>query len=1369
MKSLRERQDSQYIDHDRQSGVTRFKKTRRLSPVSSILCVILAVFFMISTVSVSFQNLPLTAYADDEGDAKEELEDKADDYIVDEEEGDPFWKTLEKMNDDNDPSAKNDFGSVMARLFTTQYMNDTSKGSSQLGLSNGINGSGMNCHVNAPGAGTPMYHNCDVPNIVTELIQDAASFLMQSGPNNSDVQSVTLNWGAFGLPDSLPDDGAPVDPSARGVKYTGLELYGYNMRLTTYVGEWDHIKVMTSARALANFGWMDNIKMSVTSIFEGVGTGLEVASDNFTDGISTGDVFGAIGGFFTGFFEGGAAGGIHSILDTSDLNVFNTYAWYRVGYGGTLYGARELTGAEIAARARTEMLNMITSGRPEDAFIPEDLAAISEGPDYPIDAISKCVLNRGDLSDVEWGKSDIAPGITEEACRLEALSQYEQRQSEIVPDPSATEPTTPTLDDSTYVWTRDGNRAEETLTEWKARHSSLFATASQYGITCTVGDDETLRDRDVASFKACWPEAYVTAVDEALKAAQTDNNIEWVNEKLDSAALREWVAEDPARNFNAPWNRFVCTDDNGYDMRGAGGVLTMLYRPNGTLNPDCSAVRPPIQNGLFGNGYKDGQTQPGIDTRNALASSSFLSTLIPLNSLATGIGNTGLGIATFFTQVSNSVINLTFSPVFETLGLDTVVITLIEQFRDSIFFPLVALMVAVTGVMALWSAGKNKDYRRQFISILLMAGTILSGVFLMFRPEMTLRMVDEVPAMVERAIIGSIFSIGNAPEDKICESSATMPSMPGVGLDGSAIILAPNVSTRTLMCENWRAFAYNPYIFGQWGTDTSNLYANGSGAPSTMMNTNGDLVGDAAVNMGAGHVVRNWGLYQLDVMSSGTASHEDPSNPTAKTDRNFYRIIDMQAGPQNGAGTDDRYWDSWNGSQWGDRVVVGFLSPLVALIGAITVIVYSFSKIQIAFATVAMLMFLPFMFLFGIHPTIGRSKLKGYVGTILGLMLQRVVLVLMMAVMFKVVIGFTTASNNYLFNSIAAVIACVAFLSMRKEILNMVFGTISSKLGAPVGGQFVTDPEQWQKSNIIARPNGLIANKTSLAVKGVQSVAAGSIAGFMTGGVAGASKSARNAFNVERSNLLNIQRRRGYGTLQSVLEATDAGKKAAQTEIWKDESYKEAEKIINSETKAYKQYEADLQEYNEFEGEVVKENNMIYKKNDADEIFDKPIAPKLKRRDKAATTRNIQHFAKIKKTASERVANEAAKYYEDKTAQSEYKERADEFARLKEEEGSTEDFMADVASDNKFRNEKEFKDNKARLEDAEKLKKEKEKKYLDAIVSIEDHRTIKEIMRENISKMVSKTDQASKNRRPIRSEEVDNDNEESGNNNENGS
>ena len=100
-----------------------------------------------------------TALADDESDAKKEIKGLSDSYIQKDEDGKPsLFNTINKADGEDSP---NDFGYIMRRLFSTGYINHAGDATND--------GRQDNCYVSQ--SGTPYYHNCDVPNFMTEELQ----------------------------------------------------------------------------------------------------------------------------------------------------------------------------------------------------------------------------------------------------------------------------------------------------------------------------------------------------------------------------------------------------------------------------------------------------------------------------------------------------------------------------------------------------------------------------------------------------------------------------------------------------------------------------------------------------------------------------------------------------------------------------------------------------------------------------------------------------------------------------------------------------------------------------------------------------------------------------------------------------------------------------------------------------------------------------------------------------------------------------------------------------------------------------------------------------------------------------------------------
>lgn len=1128
------------------------------------------------TVPFFLPQSALPAWADNEAQSGSEersaLQKQWDDYAV--QSGGEVDKraTLEKMRADTD---SNSIGYALSRLMTPRYMNATPLSAK--------NAKDANCDAQDKRNGTLTYHNCDVPNIAGEVLQDAFSFFAPSGIIGGETSSNTLSFPSLGLPSDLPGGGAPANPGERQAKYTALELYGYNLRYTSYVGEWDHIKVLTAARSLSNYGWMEKINLGVTAVINGVTGAVSTAASNAAQSFSKGDLIGGIASFYTGLFSGGAGATANTLLDTSDQNTLDLYAWYRVGYGATLYGGRELTTEEIGARGQQMLIEAINGGRPDAAKTPDDLMAIRDLPAMPKDDIALCMVTKTDGTVEERLHSDIAPGPTEAACKAEQKSVDRNKKA---------------------TWTVDGTGKKETLADWRTRNDSMFKAAEKYGISIPYDADESKRADTIKNMQAGWADKWQKANNTYLAGAQGANNNKFVQGVL-ASAVKKAIEADPEKNYNAPWNRFVCVGDDGRDVLDEDGRTVNVYLSDGTVNPACGhGVRSPIQNGLFGNGYLPSQDQPAADSR-VMSSDEVVGVLFGLPTASNAAANMGLAVSGLATRVSNAAIGLAYSPILDSLNVSGVIVKTVEIIRDGLYFPLLVLVALVALCYALF-----RGLVTGAVSMVKMAlTTLLAAVFgatLLVAPAALVRAVDYYPAKADAAITSVILSTGNSVDNNLCTASngnvshAADASENSVGGDWQA-----STAVRTLMCENWRAFYFGPYVQSQWGASYDDLYAAGY-APEggdALSNTNTALVGDASVNMGGGIVERNWALYQVDAMGSGTASREAVSRTGRAVNPSLYRVVDAQAG-LFGSGYDSRHFAAWKSGgslSWG-----GMFAPVVAIAGSVTVVAYSVAKITVTFTAALMLLLLPFMLLIALHPTVGWRKFTMYAGNVVGLMIQRVILGMMLAVMLRILVTAGNSGTGGGAGMLFALIVCVLFMMERRTILN-VTGELAEGLGGVggVGAGFVRDPFSTRSTG-----TGFIANKMQQARVAAVSATGGFIAGTVSarGDVREGLREAGDAMKREGKQLFFRQRRRGFAALQTAEQVSKNVGDKYREDAMQD---KHVQHIVGDQyekTSEYQEYKRLLSAWNELSGRVLADGDGQYKLVGGERQY-KPVPP----------------------------------------------------------------------------------------------------------------------------------------------------------------
>lgn len=1125
--------------YDSESMAAAFSARRGSCRMLAMLfCVLMMVTFISSGTMLALTSNSSSVASADEEDPKKTLEDAL--KVYDEKAAGGSPEALSAMVEKSETgTSRDDFQSVITRILSPGYLNHTPEGVGRDGKDRL-----SNCNINDPGAGTAMYHNCDVPNISAELLQKVVSLMGPMGPSGATIESSKAPFG-LGIPSNIPNEIVPLNKNDRNIKYTGLELFGYNMRYTTYAGEWDQIQTMTTARAMLNFGFMDSLRLGARSVVNGVIGGFNNGISKSVSELENGDILGAVGGFFTGAFEGGASATVHTVLDTSDLNVFNSNAWYRVNYGNTLYNARELSQPELKAVILASFTDMISKESPEQAKVPDDFNSLRGGPPKPKESTATCTGPSG----------SVITAPSESDCqRLDG------------------------------TWNESGGGQGETLVEWKKANDAYFKSMKKYKLNCEIDTGEGNRANKLSTFYSCIEREWAAKEAGVLQTTQEEQDQSWLDKLLTPVRWSIYLKTNPRGNFNSPMNRFVCTDANGKDIK-SGRASVFYFTEAGKKDDRCQEMRPPIQNGYYGNGYYapawmdeygPGSTeQPEPDTRFMLVNRDSPMSEIT-SSASTAIANLGLKTAAVATVISNTALDLSFSPIMEKLGVEKKVTALIEGFRDGVFFPLSTILVMVAGVQVLITAGRTKAYGMGLRSAILVVLTFLIGSVALFSPKLLFDIVDRGPAMVENTIVGTIYDVGNPNADQLCAASSGGSGTSEVGLDGRPLEFSPGASSRTMLCDVWRVFVFEPYVAGQWGVSYNELYAAGraTNGGNTLNNTNSSLVGNAEVNLGAGTKINNWGLYQLDVLTSGTTTGDDPESPTGQTPRDFYRIIDAQAGPNNGQGRDGRYLSSWSGRDPMGRMLVGALSGATAIAGAITIVFYSLVKIQLTFMSSLLLLFLPFVLALGLHPTSGRMQLRKYIGTVLSMMFRRVILVTALALMMKVLLAASLASPTYYIQGIMALAICLAFFFLRGRIQELFTDPLHRAFGGKFAEQFTDNPGN---ALLQALPTSG-RNYASEFSHRTKAVAGGALGGYMTGGLHGARKAVfgdegdpengqpryQGAWEMSGRRSEIRQMRRGMGALKSFDRAAEIGKKDAQQRLRSSESLKDANEALRT-------------------------------------------------------------------------------------------------------------------------------------------------------------------------------------------------------------
>lgn len=969
-------------------------------------------------------------------------------------------EVLGKFTGDTPDEREQTFRYLFSRIAQPQYINNVSDGVDPKGADTSLIKNGQACDPSRPN--NLIDSNCNIPNFSAQLAQAVMRAINPGGIVGAERQPARPAFG-WGVPGSIPTGVVPVDENQRSNKYTGLEVFGYNLNYTDYNGEWDDIIPSTRARMLANFGFMDKISLTGTAIWDGVSSGIS----EFVEGLEWNPTTWL--GNISNSLEAGASSPFITIIDTSDRNIVTSHAWTRSGnsVSDSFYNVKALTDKEVMEATTIRVANRFTSMLMKEVEGDSELAAV-----LALESPPNFVYN----PNLESEKSKKARAKAESTNKeIEAHNKVVDAHNAEVEETGEGEKKE--RKDKVKVPAKEFVPESEQFAKFK-KDDGRVKQGEAKGITCSDIDN-------YSEYKSCWSEKWTSYRSSEFNAKSS------VLTKLIAKVQKNLFKGDPYSDPSQAISHYVCTDSKGNAMKDANGNYEYLYtKPNeGTkqfLNPKCSLVRPTIQGGYFGDGY--GKGSEITDTRHIsnVSGASVMGSIPVIGDVAKAIQNGSRAISKFVAQLINEMLNLAFSPLMEKLGVTTIVKSSMESFKKTIFFPLMVIVVMAAGLMMIWDVVRSRNATKFFTGLLSMFIIFFFGVTVLNSPDKVVDFFDELPAKGEQMIAGLILSNDNS--DKLCSTSST----------------DSNHGLRSAQCNIWQTLVYQPWVYGQWGTSGANLNAKGAGG-NTLNNTNGNLVGDAPVNLGGGSKLNNWALYQLKLMTSGTITTDDSSKPIGKIDSSMYKIVDAQAGPNNAAGRDTRYFTTWQGSG-SSRMITSIESAALSLFTLIVVGGLLLIKIELTFIFSMMMLGLPFILLYGITPK-GKTKLMSYLATMFALLLKRILataLISLLLVLMNMVVPENASSYHMVF--LSSIVVLGFFQMYKKEIFNL-FNL--SPENAFAGEGFLSGDPGALRAAISENTPKAIKNRAFMMSNGIKGSASGQIGGAIGG--------ARAAWNSMRS------------------------------------------------------------------------------------------------------------------------------------------------------------------------------------------------------------------------------------------------------------
>lgn len=361
--------------------------------------------------------------------------------------------------------------------------------------------------------------------------------------------------------------------------------------------------------------------------------------------------------------------------------------------------------------------------------------------------------------------------------------------------------------------------------------------------------------------------------------------------------------------YQGEWNYvqvYYCTDNDrgtGEDREPTDLMLNLYY---------TGRVRPTDTWDMI-----DSSQDPRVELKRDVVLAPMM------KNFALNIANFLFNITKIIVAFSNALIQLSFTDIAAKFGIDKVAVSITKNLLNGLFVPLMSMMMAFTGVWMLWKGIMKYQTRNALGGLVRSLACMFAGMITLSMPNFVISLPNQLSLIVQYLVLNGINNSSTISGSDMCvtTSDSTSPGFKKKEIDfySNGKIQTDAISdyiedagdgvARAVTCEYWRIFAFQPWVIGQYGTEYTNLWANGHAENGGKeLGNNSKYPGSAALDLGNGKTIHNWALYQLStqsmdhipssVMDADTGKITKPEE--AFTDYEQYATKNVQTNGVNG-------------------------------------------------------------------------------------------------------------------------------------------------------------------------------------------------------------------------------------------------------------------------------------------------------------------------------------------------------------------------------------------------------------------------------------------------------------------------------------
>lgn len=417
--------------------------------------------------------------------------------------------------------------------------------------------------------------------------------------------------------------------------------------------------------------------------------------------------------------------------------------------------------------------------------------------------------------------------------------------------------------------------------------------------------------------------------------------------------------------------------------------------------------------------------------------------------------------------------------------------------KDAIYFEFLTVMIMLSALWMAWVGLVKKASVQMAQGAIWMIGSAVAAVALMTNPLWLPTQVNTVVSSVSEAGMNAVTTATTAKgQTNIC--AVNLDETPPTS--GDSYVAPKNTTTRNIIrqtqCTIWYSFLYTPWAIGQFGESPAAMsdpesaqkqsFNAAQGADGTV-GGNKPLTDPGVQKVKMGNTIvddsaQNWALFHLD-------------NKVLQPKSNYGQQVNQQRALLNVASAQLHKDDpnlTYKGNGSSARIASASLTLIASIGAAIMIVIISMSMIVLDVGLVMLTLVSPVFFLAGVHPGFGRKVALGWLETIAGLAIKRIVLSLILSVMlvFYATVLADNANMPWIVSMILIIAVSIGGITYKDQIVGM-FNKIS--FGGN-GGMKMNESGAGNLGNVANKMGGLATGLIGGAVGGTVGKAAATVA-----------------------------------------------------------------------------------------------------------------------------------------------------------------------------------------------------------------------------------------------------------------------------------